>query len=71
MKITKPKPEKCQSCESKIGDVFYDARLNFGVHSIWGNVCHSCFLKYGNGLGIGRGQKYRKAESETVFVKVS
>ena len=54
-----PAPQKCDTCENKITDKFYDAKTSYGP---WGNMCPSCFYM-GPGLGelgTGFGQEYTK-----------
>jgi cytochrome c553 len=47
--------------------VFVDGLTRYGP---WANMCVSCHASSGYGLGIGRGQKYRKDETTGKFVKV-
>ena len=63
-KVQKPKPiywagsdpVKCDICKMAFGDTMFDSNT---VHG-WANVCKTCFHFYGQGLGTGRGQKYKK-----------
>lgn len=60
-------PTNCDSCGSKIKDMFFDAKTKGGP---WGCLCLSCFTLDGVGLGTGRGQRYQK-QSNGRFLKVS
>lgn len=53
-------PEKCDTCDEPIGDVFYDAKTEMGP---WACMCLSCHtLGPGLGkLGTGLGQEYKKS----------
>lgn len=53
-------PTHCDLCGGKMGTVFYDGKTKGGP---WANMCHSCFQYNGVGLGVGRGQKYRKTKT--------
>jgi hypothetical protein len=50
-------PEQCDLCGAGLEDVFYDAKTHGGP---WGFLCVRCFKAHGIGLGMGRGQKYRR-----------
>ena len=50
-------PEMCDICGEPIIDEFVDGRTRQGP---WGMLCPSCHEIQGVGLGVGRGQKYRK-----------
>ena len=54
-------PTHCDTCGGTLGTVFYDGKTKGGP---WGNMCHNCFRYHGTGLGIGRGQKYKKTKTE-------
>ena len=56
-------PEKCDVCDAKIVDVFIDGATVMGP---WAYLCPSCHRRYGTGLGIGRGQKYRRGSVKGV-----
>lgn len=49
-------PANCQLCQQPMGDVMLDATTNIG----WAYMCQACHLKYGRGLGVGKGQQYEK-----------
>ena len=53
-------PNRCDLCKCAITHKFYDAHLKIGCAA---NVCPSCFLFEGIGLGIGRGQEYTKQKN--------
>ena len=50
---------KCQLCEDDYGDEFVDGSIRRGP---WAIMCVSCHMINGVGLGLGRGQKFRKTE---------
>jgi hypothetical protein len=50
-------PVNCDICHKPFGDSFTDGATTMGP---WGNMCSSCFTKFGVGLGTGRGQRYEK-----------
>ena len=58
-------PEKCDICNDPITNVFVDGKTDFGC---WANMCLSCHLEHGFGLGTGRGQAYEKVNGE--FLKM-
>jgi hypothetical protein len=41
-------------------------------HGYWANMCIGCHTRFGRGLGLGRGQKYKVTclDSKLVSVKV-
>lgn len=51
-------PKTCDFCGDplEVTDIFYDFKSHSGV---WGIGCEDCFRRYGNGLGVGKGQRYR------------
>lgn len=54
-----PPPEKCDTCDAPITNMFVDGKTTMGP---WGCLCSACFL-LGPGigkLGPGLGQKYEK-----------
>lgn len=60
-------PNKCDTCDAPIGNIFYDAKTEFGP---WACMCPSCFA-FGPGigkLGTGLGQKFEKKDVQ-VFIK--
>ena len=61
-----PAPEKCDICGAIIVKVFIDGATRYGP---WGNMCVSCHVLDGRGLGVGRGQKYELA-TDGVWYKV-
>jgi hypothetical protein len=52
-------PHNCQICHDPFRGVMIDA----SIRGRWGLVCETCHKKYGNGLGVGRGQKYTQDKS--------
>lgn len=58
-------PDKCNLCQTKIEDHFVDGKIKNGP---WAIMCAFCALAHGVGLGVGKGQLYKKAED--TFVKV-
>lgn len=51
-------PIVCDFCEEDVKTVFVDGRTNAG----WAHMCLHCHDSRGFGLGVGKGQKYRKQE---------
>lgn len=51
------RPENCECCGGKIGEVFYDCRIP-SYYTYWRLVCHNCFIGQNCKLGTGHGQKY-------------
>ena len=57
-----PVPATCDTCDSPIHDIFYDAKTKMGP---WACMCPICqTLGPGlNQLGLGKGQEYTKNKS--------
>jgi hypothetical protein len=59
-------PEKCDICAGTLyhklsgKTAFIDGRTKYGQ---WANMCVSCYLRIGVGLGVGRGQLYEKQDN--------
>lgn len=53
-------PEACDLCHQPFGNKMIDGKTRFGP---WGNMCPSCYKKYGVGLGLGRGQEYERQKN--------
>lgn len=71
--IKKRKPDRCQLCNALIKNEFVDGRTHSRsrFHGLWTDMCLSCHGFVGVGLGIGKGQLYRRwAQSDDMFVKV-
>lgn len=51
--------ERCDLCEAELAQqaLYVDGRLNDGS-AMWGNMCMSCYLGSGSGIGWGVGQLY-------------
>lgn len=60
-----PTPTNCDICDGSISDTFYDAATDYGP---WGIMCPMCFKGHGRGLGLGKGQEYRRSDDK--FIKV-
>lgn len=45
----------CDMCKANKLQEYMDAKTKFGM---WGNLCPSCFKKFGIKLGTGFGQRY-------------
>lgn len=60
-------PSNCDICDCKITDTFIDGRTRMGP---WGNMCPTCHVSHGIGLGTGKGQKYVFDDLELVWVKI-
>jgi hypothetical protein len=54
-----PLDDRCQLCLRGFGQTMYDA----SILNAWGNVCHTCFVRYNGRLGLGLGQMYVKQQS--------
>lgn len=50
-------PKECDVCHSQLDTALYDAKTIYGS---WAYLCTDCFNTLGIGLGIGRGQCYKK-----------
>ena len=46
--------EKAPKCDICGAEAKYDAKTTTGQ---WGYLCPNCFMMYGVGLGLGKGQK--------------
>ena len=49
--------DKCDLCGNDIEDTFIDGATTEGP---WAIMCEDCHFDYGDGLGIGKGQRYEK-----------
>lgn len=58
-------PTRCDVCGAPITDEFVDGKTKMGP---WADMCPGCFSAYGVGLGVGRGQRYRREADK--FVKM-
>lgn len=62
-KVIRPGEDVCQVCGNAWGVEFVDGRLAnppVGIRiGVWANVCTECFTRFGAGLGLGRGQRFR------------
>lgn len=56
---------RCDFCGKECQHDLYDGKTIWGS---WAVMCKTCFRKNGEGLGKGRGQRYRKQEDDA-FVK--
>lgn len=56
----------CDICGGKCGSVLYDGKTRSGY---WAVMCHSCFQYHGVGIGVGKGQKYKR-NAEKQYEKV-
>lgn len=59
-------PEECDICKSKLTFEFVDGAT---ILRSWAFMCDPCHIRYGRGLGTGKGQKYRKSAAG-IWVKV-
>lgn len=50
-------PGVCDLDEKPLVEEFVDGKTRMGP---WGNMCPDCHRMYGFGIGVGRGQRYRK-----------
>ncbi len=54
-------PSRCDLCDAPIVDEFYDASMP-NIGGSWANVDRRCFTMFNGKLGVGRGQRYHKAQ---------
>lgn len=47
---------------------FVDGRTRMGP---WANMCPACHTEFGSGVGMGRGQHYRKREEDGRWLKIA
>jgi len=59
--------DKCTMCGREIQGEFVDGKLKHG--SKWELMCITCFKSWGSGLGLRKGQLYKK-EEDGVWYKV-
>jgi hypothetical protein len=52
-----PAPQSCEVCSQPITDTFVDGKTHMGP---WANMCSGCHKHHGTGLGMGKGQQYKK-----------
>ena len=57
----------CNVCGQEIKGEFVDGKLKRG--STWALMCIPCFKRHGSGLGLRKGQLYKK-EEDGVWYKV-
>lgn len=59
-------PAACDICKAPITNEFYDCRLGplSPASGAWANCCRKCFVRYGIGTGLGRGQHYRGSHAD-------
>jgi hypothetical protein len=57
-------PAACEVCKEPIKLVFVDGAT---VHGPWACMCAACHARIGRGLGVGKGQQYRKGHSRRWF----
>ena len=57
-----PAPEKCDLCSKSIADedYFIDGALEGSTK--WAYMCSECFLENGEGIGLGKGQIYKRQD---------
>lgn len=57
----------CNFCKREITEgQLYDANTVFGC---WAVMCHNCYIKYGIGVGTGKGQRYEYNKTTKEFEK--
>ncbi len=70
-KIYIPTPMQCDICgyefSRAVGTLMYDARTKQGS---WGILCAPCFKLDGIGLGVGKGQLYKRLKKGGSFHRV-
>jgi hypothetical protein len=52
-------PRECDFCKNAIKKQFIDGAT---IQGTWAIMCVPCHKRYGLGLGIGKGQLYRKTK---------
>lgn len=64
--------DACDICHKATTLEYVDCRLGpmSPAPGRWANCCWECFQRLGVGLGIGRGQHYRRGSSEDGWSKV-
>ena len=62
-------PKTCNLCGRTLGTVFIDGNSRAGG---WAIMCGDCHKYHGYGLGVGRGQMYKKTKTPegTKWMKV-
>jgi hypothetical protein len=55
MKWESDLPFRCEVCDAILGEYFIDGSVNGGK---WALMCEKCHKQHGDGLGVGKGQKY-------------
>jgi hypothetical protein len=63
-------PKNCDLCNAPISNVFVDGVVQINQKQIWANVCKTCHLAYGKGLGTGLGQEWWIDIGTNNFVKI-
>jgi hypothetical protein len=58
---------KCDLCKRPIANEFVDGATRMGP---WGILCPTCHRTHGQGIGIGKGQRYIRNHNTGQFVKV-
>ncbi len=58
-------PTQCDVCRGGIHSRFIDGKVDRGG---WAILCPLCHAKFGNGLGVGRGQAYEKVGEEWIKI---
>lgn len=53
----------CDLCGKPFGKYFIDGKTVLGP---WALMCESCHITWGEGLGLGKGQKYDTESKEKV-----
>lgn len=66
-----PVPTHCDLCDVPIEDEFFDGAIKGPGAGRWATMCPSCFLVAGAGIGIGKGQQYRKDRESGKFVAIA
>ena len=56
---------RCEFCEVDLNEeeYFIDGATSLGP---WAMMCETCHIRYGRGLGMGKGQKYLTSTREKI-----
>ena len=60
--------KKCDICDRNELTSYIDGKTIFGP---WANICPTCYLEFGQGLGVGIGQLYNWYADKEVYKQES
>jgi hypothetical protein len=64
---------QCDICKCELETTMFDGRTVVGAArhpGPWAYMCPECFSQYGNGLGMGRGQRFTRRDKHSPWVCV-